>query len=142
AVTVALGELGYGLQLLAGHAPAQHRGSHISQAGLTLGMNADMIAKVLVGNLLRDARRHAERDARLHLFEEPFRVPALAQKKVFEAGAVTASPQHHLIAEDFGDSLSRGRHLLGRKESVKTNSEVRLIGEADAHAEREANFSL
>ena len=50
AAAKALGQLGSSLQLIAAHAAAQHRCSHVAQARLALRMNAGMIAVDVVGH--------------------------------------------------------------------------------------------
>ena len=50
-----LGQIGRGLQLLAGQAAAQHRRADIAQPGWRLRMNADVIAKTSHRALSRNA---------------------------------------------------------------------------------------
>src|SRR6185437_10643428 len=97
---------------------------------------------MLIGNLLRHTRRHAERDARLHFLEELLRGPAFAQEKIFETGAIAAFAQDRLVAEDFGDGVNRSGRLLGSKKRIQTHGEMRLVGEAAADTKREADFPI
>ncbi len=89
---VLVGEVGGGFELLAGETAAQHRSSHIAEAGLLLAMDADVIAKRFVGHHFSGARESNWKSiSRLQFFEKFPGGPPFLREEVLEPGAIPGS---------------------------------------------------
>src|SRR3974390_3019894 len=97
----ALCKFGGGFELLSSEAAAQDRCTHIAEPGPALWMDADMIAKDLIGNGLGARRQKFELDARLELFKKALGSPAFFHEEVLEACAIAALAQDLLVTKDF-----------------------------------------
>ena len=98
-----------------------------------------MYAHVVAVNVRRRRFAHGgvepEADAPLQLRLEAFRRPAVAHKEVFEAGALAVLTQAVRVAEDFGDALDDGDHLVPADEGVQPQRKIRLGRQPAAHAQ-------
>src|SRR5579863_1301381 len=138
----ALGELGGGFELLARQAAAEHGCADVCQARLPLRMNPRVIAIHVLGNVFLHSRPQLEVEARLQFFEESVGRPTFLHEEVFQAGAVAALAERHLVAKDLGDTTNGGDGLAGLEEDVQPDGKVRFVGETAAHAKRIAGFSV
>ena len=72
--------------------------------------------------------------------EESIGVPAVLQEKKLQTSVLAAFAQRRRIAEDLGNGANHGQHLVPVDESVETDREVRIGGEAAADAQRKTGF--
>src|ERR1041385_3021 len=142
AVTVALGQVGGGAQLLGRDAAAQDGSANIEQPRLLLRMNAHVITENVVRRDFRSSRIKFVAELALDGLQERFRSPAVLEEKIFQARALAVFAQDIGFAEELAHGFDHRNHLLPANESIEAHSEVRLSGKAAANADGETNFGL
>ena len=75
---------------------------------MLLGMDADVIAMDVGGDLFRFGGIENEADTLLEFGEEAVRGPAMLQEQEFQAGAFAIFTEYVRFAEDFGDAAGEG----------------------------------
>jgi len=76
----AIGQIGSGLQLFSAEPAIQHRGANVAQALLALRMNANVVAKGVIGHLLGYPGKQREIKPRLEFGKEALGGPAFLHK--------------------------------------------------------------
>ncbi len=105
-------------------------------------MDAGVIAKNVVGNLLGHAGQQLEVEPRLQLRKKALRSPAFFHEQILQPGAIAALAQSLLVAEDLRHRSATRTAWCGSTKASRRTREMRLIRKAPANAQRVANFVL
>jgi len=88
------------------------------EAGLLLGLHAEMIAMDLGGEIFGFGGIEGEGETGLDGGEEGVGGPAVLEEEIFQASAFAALAENLAFAEDFGDGADNGDDLILMDESV------------------------
>ena len=133
---------GGGVHLCGGDASSEDGSANVVEAGLLLGVDADVVAIRIWWCGLFDAGIEIEAEAGVEFAEETLGCPAVLGEEMFQARAVAIFAQAILVAENFCDGSDDGDDLIVMNESIETNGEMRIGGESAANANGEAYFAL
>src|SRR5438067_935110 len=103
---------------------AQRNRTDITQPGLLLGVNSDVIAIDVVRRMFFRSGIESEADAILQFGEKAFGGPSVAQEEEFEASALAMLAQNLGIAEELGDALDHRHDLIPANERVEAGAEI------------------
>jgi len=118
AVGETFGEIGGEAELRGSDASANDGSADRKEAGLLLGLHAEMIAMDLGGKIFRLGRIESEGETGLDGGEERVGGPGVFEEEIFEASAFAALAEDFAGAEEFGDGADYGDDLVFTDESV------------------------